>query len=95
MSRRKLGWRDRLISAKRKGKTLNDLMPDNVKGEGLWLTKVRLEGGPREDDDSESKRDVLIFRAPPVGKGEGNQVSLPMSTRKEQMIRKIEASLKS
>lgn len=80
MSRRSLQWRKRIIQAVSKGKNVNDLMPDNVKGEGVYLTGLKY--------DSEAGADFQ-FTNPSPGKGRGNQVSLPMSQRREEWVRMI------
>jgi hypothetical protein len=52
---------------------IDKILPKNVKGEGVWLTKG-----------------ASVSENPPKpGQGKGNQVSLPMSAEKEQMVRSL------
>lgn len=83
MSRRRLLWARKIIQVTSKGKTVDDLMPDNVKGEGVYLTSFRYE----------NPEGGLQFKAPSTGKGRGSQVSLPMSQRREEWVRRIAKKL--
>lgn len=66
MGRRKIQW---VYNAAKAG-GVDKILPHNVKGEGLYLTKS--ENVPMK---------------PSPGTGRGNQVSLPISQRKEKLVR--------
>lgn len=60
-------------------KNLEKIVPSHTKGTGEWLTKASIDG--KDWDVS-------------PGTGKGAQVSVPMSTKREQWVRQILASLK-
>jgi hypothetical protein len=66
MSRRKLQWKRNAAQAG----SVEKLLPGSVKGTGIWLSQMTIDG-----------------KSGKAGGGEDSQVSLPISTRKEQLVR--------
>lgn len=58
----------------RQAGNVDKVIPSPAKGEGLYLTKM--------------VEDIPGFNRPGVGMGEGNTVTEPMSSRKEELVRR-------
>jgi hypothetical protein len=80
MSRKTTLWKEKIGQAGGGTDAVMKLLPQNVKGEGRWMTKT---SGTAILDGQE-----ITFGAKP-GQGAGNQVSLPMSERKQAILRKL------